>query len=187
MVVDKTEIGLRSLVLAHVLVYAATLVAAFLFSPFPIEVLLVSVCLGALLIALSAIDFQTMRLPDPLTYAVIASGLVCVAALGWGDTLWHGVAAVAGFLSFYLIGQVYVLVRKHPGLGMGDAKLFAGAGAWLGLHGLPSVALLAVGCMVVALTLSYVTGRNIGARTRVPFGPALTFAHWLVWLFGPVI
>ena len=58
---------------------------------------------------------------------------------------------------------------------MGDARLLAAAGAWLGLGLLPFAMLLAVGIALLA-------GRRVTAATAIPFGPFPAFATWLAWL-----
>ena len=55
----------------------------------------------------------------------------------------HALGALAGFASLAVIASVYRRVRGREGLGLGDAKLLAAAGAWLGWQALPSVVLIA--------------------------------------------
>jgi leader peptidase (prepilin peptidase)/N-methyltransferase len=72
-------------------------------------------------------------------------------------------------------------------LGLGDAKLFAGAGAWVSWQGLPSVLLLAA---AAALAWQLVAARRRGRSLmggELPFGPYLATALWLVWLYGPIV
>lgn len=150
-------------------------------------ILFASLALGATLILLSAIDLEHYRLPDTLTLPLIAAGVLLAFALGWPDPIWHVAAAAVGYLSFFLIGQVYLVVRGIAGLGLGDAKLFAGAGAWVGMPGLVSVAFLASALMLLGLGLGWLAGRRPNRETRLPFGPALAFGLWIVWLYGPVV
>jgi leader peptidase (prepilin peptidase)/N-methyltransferase len=95
--------------------------------------------------------------------------------------------AFAGFAALALIASVYRRVRGREGLGLGDAKLLAAAGAWLGWHGLPSVVLIAaVSALAVALAAAS-GGGKLAWTSRIAFGPHLALAFWLVWLFGPVV
>ena len=74
----------------------------------------------------------------------------------------------------------------REGLGLGDAKLFAAAGAWVSWEGLPSVLLLAAaGALAWHLGAARWGGRRLEGR-ELPFGPYLAAALWLVWLHGPV-
>lgn len=85
------------------------------------------------LVALAAIDLETMLLPDVLTLGLIAIGLASapfrqdtsffeaiIACLGGGLAIW--IPFIWG----------YEKLRGVPGMGLGDAKLIAAAGAWFG-------------------------------------------------------
>lgn len=154
--------------------------------------------LGWTLIALSIVDVRTFLLPDCLTLPLIAAG---VGHSAWLNTLpgsdagsylleaaWSLAAAAAGFLFMALVGRTFRQIRGIEGLGLGDAKLFAAAGAWLGLLALPSVMLIAA---VTALVAAFLTHRLLkqGARLAtmpLPFGPYLAGATWIVALYGPL-
>jgi leader peptidase (prepilin peptidase)/N-methyltransferase len=146
-----------------------------------------SLGLGWTLLTLAAIDWREFVLPDILTLPLILSGL----ALAWAidpALLWgHALGALAGFASLALIAGVYRRVRGREGLGLGDAKLLAAAGAWLGWQGLPSVLLIAA---VSALALALATalgGGKLAWTSRIAFGPHLALGFWLVWLYGPLV
>jgi leader peptidase (prepilin peptidase) / N-methyltransferase len=63
-------------------------------------------------------------------------------------------------------------------------KLFAAGGAWVGWAGLPSVLLLAA---LIGLAAALAGGRTLSAVSKLPFGPALALAIWIVWLYGPLM
>ncbi|PZO33347.1 MAG: prepilin peptidase, partial [Alphaproteobacteria bacterium] len=71
-------------------------------------------------------------------------------------------------------------------LGGGDPFLFAGAGAWAGWMGLPSVLLWA--CAVgFSLVLTFmITRGKVSGTDRLPFGTFLCVGIWLTWLYGPL-
>ena len=70
--------------------------------------------------------------------------------------------------------------------GLGDVKLFAAAGAWVGWQGLPSVLLIGAATgLAAALLLARAKGPP-GPREPVPFGPYLALGLWITWLYGPV-
>jgi leader peptidase (prepilin peptidase)/N-methyltransferase len=139
------------------------------------------------LLALAAVDVAVFRLPDALTLPLTGLGLLLAwllpAADGWPDHLAGSVAGY-GFLALFAWG--FRRLRGHDGLGLGDAKLMAVAGAWLGWRALPSV--LVIGCLGGLL---WWLGARILARgkahdPRIPFGAPLCAAIWLVWLYGPL-
>ena len=144
--------------------------------------------LAAALVALSVIDLRRFRLPDRLTLPLAAAGLAAAALAGGLEAaLLHGLAAVLGFLVLYGVDRIYLRVRGRHGLGLGDAKLFAAAGAWVGLDGLASVLLAASVLGLAGVAAATLAGRTFTATTALPFGPLLAAGLWLVWLYGPMI
>ena len=166
--------------------YAGLALAPLRAETVPLAIIAVSVPLGAALIALSVIDLRTMRLPDALTLPLIAAGLLLGLALGWDGTMWRAGSAAAGYLFLFAIGHGYRALRGRAGLGLGDAKLFAAAGAWLGLEGLPSVMVWGSCAALLAVLIALLAGRRVEASSRIPFGPFLAFGFWMVWLYGPI-
>lgn len=138
----------------------------------------VALGLAGVLAWLSAIDLKRQILPDRLTLPLLAAGLLLA-----GEALPERVlAAVLGWAAFAMLSAAYRHTRGRDGLGGGDAKLLAAAGAWVGLEGLPWVVLLAAaGGLVVVGALSLRRGGWSPDR-RLPFGPFLAAALWLVWM-----
>jgi len=140
--------------------------------------------LGWTLLALGWIDWEHMILPDVLTLPLVLIGLAATWTLEPESLADHAGAAVLGYLAFRALATGYRRLRGRDGLGQGDAKLLAAAGAWAGLAALP---LIVVGGSVMGLCAALVIrlrGERIGPATALPFGPALAFALWVVWLFG---
>lgn len=142
-----------------------------------------SAVLAAGLVALSTIDAVSLRLPDMLTLTLTASGLAICWWLGTEPIAYRVAAAALGYATLYAVSTVYLKLRNRHGLGLGDAKLFAAAGAWVGYEGLPGVLLWA--SVSALLVVAVVMKGAVSARTRLPFGPFLAFAIWIVWLYGP--
>ena len=78
----------------------------------------------------------------------MAAGMI-YAILALGDPGGHAAGLLAGYGVLAGIGWVFAQLRGRRGIGLGDAKLFAAAGAWLGWAALPSVMLIACGLGVV--------------------------------------
>jgi leader peptidase (prepilin peptidase)/N-methyltransferase len=147
--------------------------------------LLASAILAAGLAALSAVDLYQFRLPDLLTLPLLAIGLMVALGLGEdGAVLWHAVSAGIGFALLAGVAFLYKKVRGHPGLGLGDAKLLAASGAWLGAEALPTVLLWACGSALIGILIAAWRSGKLSARSRIPFGPFLAFGTWLVWVYG---
>lgn len=148
---------------------------------------LITLLLGAVLSLLAAIDIEIQRLPDPLTLPLILAGLAVTYALQLDDVVWRLVAAAAGYGLLFAMAQFFRRVRGIDALGMGDAKLFAASGAWLGLGGLPSVLLIASLAALLMVLVAKVRGVAIDRSTRIPFGPFLALGFWITWLYGQVL
>lgn len=149
--------------------------------------LVVSCGLGWTLLTLAAIDWRHFLLPDVLTLPLIPAGLAVAYGVDPGLVTTHAIGALAGFAAFATIGFTYQRLRHREGIGLGDAKLLAAAGAWLGWQALPGLVLMAaLGALAVALARTAV-GAKLSATTRIAFGSYLALAFWLVWLYGPPV
>jgi leader peptidase (prepilin peptidase) / N-methyltransferase len=145
-----------------------------------------SVILALALAALSAIDLQHYRLPDVITLPLAGLGLLVSTLAGHQPIWWSALAALVGFALLAGFGLAYRYIRGRTGLGLGDAKLLAAAGAWVGAEALPTLLLWATGPALLCVLLAYWRGQGMSATTRLPFGPFLATATWLVWLYGPL-
>lgn len=131
----------------------------------------------------SIIDVRTRRLPDWLVFSLMIVGLLGTHLVEPAALLPHAVAALLGFLAFYLIATLYRRVRGYDGLGLGDAKLLAAAGAWLGpLYLAPVVFVSAVLALVATLILRLL-GRDVSLQMTLPFGPFLSASFFGFWCF----
>jgi leader peptidase (prepilin peptidase)/N-methyltransferase len=140
----------------------------------------ITAILALALLSLAWIDIRTFRLPDLVTLPLVLAGLAVSAARVQGWPLEAGLGALLGFGVFYILGEVYFQRHGVDGLGLGDAKLLAAAGAWLGWAALPWVVLLAA--------LPAIGVASIRRVRKLAFGPYLCasfFACWVWMLFGP--
>lgn len=144
--------------------------------------LAVSAALAGVLALLAAIDARDGVLPDVLTLPLLAAGLALMASREGGAPLAHVMGAVAGYVAFAGLALIYRRHRGVAGLGMGDAKLFAAAGAWLGWTGLPLVALSASALALAFVAGKAVLGERVTGSSRLAFGPHLAAGLWLVWI-----
>jgi leader peptidase (prepilin peptidase)/N-methyltransferase len=127
-----------TLVLCWILVALAVLDAEHLWLPDIIT--LSGIALGCLLFV--AHLGMLLLFPLPIGVVGIRSGVVSVIA-----KFVLGIIAAAGII--LLIRWTYWLVRRREGIGLGDAKLMAMLGAWLGLSG--ALLSFAVGVLLGAI------------------------------------
>ena len=142
--------------------------------------------LGWTLLALAEIDRRTTLLPDALTLPLIAGGLAVAAALPGEALADHLVGAAAGVLSLGAVAAGYAALRGREGLGLGDVKLFAAAGAWVGWQGLASVLLIAAATGLAVALLGALRRGRLAGTDALPFGPFLAFGLWITFLYGPL-
>jgi leader peptidase (prepilin peptidase)/N-methyltransferase len=152
----------------------------------PQYLLLSTTLLGWALIVLATVDFAVMRLPDAITLPLIIIGLLIAVRLPEPSLLDRAIGAAAGYGVFAGLGLIYHRLRGRHGLGLGDAKLAAAAGAWLGWTALPLFILLACLGGIGWAGLRMIRSRD-SLDTPLPFGVPLAGAFWLMWLYAPAI
>jgi len=154
-----------------------------------------------LLLLLGFIDLDTRRLPNPLValLGLVGLGLCLISQFspfqfvpltpvgGWASA--PVVAALIGTLSAggisLAISAAYQGARGRAGLGMGDVKLLAALGPFLGVY--------TIGVFVVGSFLGVIWGvvaarrSGEGAATKFAFGPCLAAAAVVIAFWGPVI
>jgi leader peptidase (prepilin peptidase) / N-methyltransferase len=139
--------------------------------------------LGLLMLAVAVVDARHFIIPNALTIATLALGLLYSALMGgWldlADGLLRG--AVLAF-AFLVLRAGYQWFRGRTGIGLGDVKLAGAGGIWLGWMMLPVAVEIAALAALAAYALRWLAGRPVQRLTRVPFGLFFAPAIWLAWL-----
>jgi leader peptidase (prepilin peptidase) / N-methyltransferase len=147
---------------------------------------LATVPLATCLALITVIDQRFFRIPDVLSLPLIPLGLAAGLLFDPPEVAGHLAGALAGGLASGLLRFAYRRLRGIEGLGLGDVKLMAAAGAWTGISGLAPLVLLASGgALITILTSRVLLGRpddRTGWQTRIPFGAYLGPSTLLVWL-----
>ena len=136
-------------------------------------------------LTLSVIDFRTQLLPDKLTLPLLWLGLVFNAKYGLIELHDAVYGAVAGYGVLWCVYWGVWLVCHKEGLGYGDFKLLAAAGAWCGWQTLPMILLIAsLGGIGYAIVSQLLQRRTI---TTIAFGPWLALGSminlgYLAWI-----
>ena len=137
--------------------------------------------LSALLIAVAVIDARTQRIPDLLNATLGIMGFIAVWALGLSLTD-AAIGAAAGYAALAGMAHLYFHARGQDGLGLGDAKLFAAGGAWIGWLGLPFALLFAATTALAFVAAQRVFAGSATLSDRIAFGPFLGAGIMLVWI-----
>jgi leader peptidase (prepilin peptidase) / N-methyltransferase len=138
---------------------------------------------GCLLLVLFAIDLEHKLLPNAITLPGIVIGFAFSLAgePGWVSSL-IGIAVGGGVL--YAVAEIYYRWRHVEGLGMGDVKMLAMIGAFVGWK-----------LMLVTLMLGSLAGSVVGValiaaqrgsmKHELPFGTFLAMGAALAATVGP--
>lgn len=149
----------------------------------PAGPLLVSrLLLVCILIALFGIDLEHQILPNSITLPGIVIGLLVslIAPPGWRDAL---LGALLGAGILYAIAGAYYLWRREEGMGMGDVKMLAMIGAFLGWKAVLVTLVLSSfsGALIGVLLMSVQRG---GMKLALPFGTFLAIGAVIAMFVG---
>ena len=143
--------------------------------------------LALLMLAIALSDIRHFIVPDALSASAFMLGLI-FAGLFDDAPLAEAILtcllrAAAAALPLLALMLLYEWWRGRPGLGLGDVKLAAVAGAWLDWFTIVAVIeVAALSALAAFVVWRYVLHRPIVATTPLPFGLFLAPAIWAGWL-----
>jgi len=168
----------------------------------------VYVILALSLIVISFIDLEHFIIPNVITLPGIIIGLAYnLLITDWGfflkiipgldfENIFYIAPRIPALNSVFgiiigggtllLIAYLYKIIRKREGMGMGDVKLLAMLGAFLGINGVFFIILVSslVGS-VIGITLILIQRGNM--KLALPYGPFISFAAVLFLFTGPIV
>jgi leader peptidase (prepilin peptidase) / N-methyltransferase len=161
-----------------------------------------------LLVALAVLDAENLWLPNWLTVPGIILGIlftslhfvleewlaegpyISIPGTLSNSLIGSAVAIIAAAGIILLIRWTYWLIRRREGIGLGDAKLMAMLGAWLGLSG--ALLSFAIGVMLGAVFALVVLAIPAARResdtwllSKMPLGTFLCVGGIISALWGP--
>ena len=158
------------------------------------------------MVGLAALDAEHLWLPDAVTLPGIGLGVAITVLRGtpildsasllvpsWTRLLNAAVAAVVAASLVLLIRWTYWIIRRREGIGLGDAKLMAMLGAWLGLPGtllsfVIGVLLASVAALVLLALPAMRRESESWAAAKLPLGTFLCIGGIACALWGqPII
>jgi leader peptidase (prepilin peptidase) / N-methyltransferase len=166
---------------------AAAVVAATSLLAAPNAQGLFGAALAVLMVAIATVDWRSYVIPDELN---IAAFILALAAAGFqndgGAVEGIGIALVRAILlslAFLALRQAYRWLRKRDGIGLGDVKLAAVAGAWLSWPTIPIVVeIAALAALSAYAAYRCWSGRSFQTTHRLPFGLFFAPSIWIGWL-----
>jgi leader peptidase (prepilin peptidase)/N-methyltransferase len=140
---------------------------------------------GCVLIVLFAIDLEHHLLPNVITVPGIGAGFVFswLTEPGWMASL-IGIAVGGGIL--WVIAEGYYRIRHEEGLGMGDVKMLAMIGAFIGWK-LTIVTLMLASFSGSFIGLGLIVTRRGGMKYALPFGTFLALGAAIAVTMGPAL
>lgn len=139
------------------------------------------------MLAIATTDAQRYIIPDELTVAAIILALLyngwAAPDAGTQALILMTVRTLAASAPLLLLLLLYRLWRGRDGMGLGDVKLAAVAGAWLDWLTIAGVIeLAAVSALAAYVVRSWIMGRRMRATSALPFGLFFAPAIWIGWL-----
>lgn len=150
--------------------------------------------LALVMLAIAVVDGQRFLIPDSLNAAGLALGIVHSIVLRQaegdiGAALASAVLRAAVLaLAFLAVRLIYARLRGRQGIGLGDVKLAAVAGSWLGWSVMPiAVEIAALSALCIYALRRYAVGHPLRPTSRLPFGLYFAPAIWIGWLLQATI
>lgn len=139
---------------------------------------------SSVLLICSVIDLEHQIIPDVLSLPMIALSPLVAAFHPELDLQSSIIGIFLGGGLFYAVAWIYFLVRKEYGLGLGDVKLLAGIGGWLGYQSVLTTIFWASMLGSIVGISALILSRNRSLKLKLPFGPFLSIAAVVLLLFG---
>ncbi len=135
-----------------------------------------SILLSAILLPVSIIDFRTKIIPDKPVFLGIGLGIII--------TLFNNeLSILSGLMGFIICGGIMASISTitRGAIGMGDAKLFACIGAFLGIQ-------MTIGVMLLSTMLSGLVGllllifKSVDRKATIPFAPFISVSAIIIMI-----
>lgn len=148
----------------------------------------VAAILFSLLLVATVVDLEHEIIPDEISLGGLVCGLVLSGLLPslhyeliwWRGLLQSLIGLLIGGGVIYLIGTIGNLIFRKDSMGGGDIKLLAMIGSFLGWQKVMLVFFFApVFALPFGLYFKFIKKKEI-----IPFGPFLSLAGWLAFLWG---
>ncbi|RYZ87364.1 MAG: prepilin peptidase [Proteobacteria bacterium] len=138
----------------------------------------------SVLLICSVIDLEHQIIPDVLSLPLIALSPLAAWLHPELDLKSSFLGILLGGGVFYAIAWLYFLIRKKYGLGLGDVKLLAAIGGWLGYQSIVTTMLWSsvLGSIIGLGAIAATRGKDL--QIALPYGPFLSIAAVSYLLFA---
>ena len=150
----------------------------------PLTTLPAAALLTSTVAAASVTDLRRRVIPNRLT---AASGIAAIGLAAAGRGAAGAIAAIA-FATMAALPLLVVALARPDGIGLGDVKLVAVIGAYLGIAAWTAL-LVALGLAALTGAMISLSTRTPPSRTTLPLAPFLAIgavlAAWPAWIGPP--
>ncbi len=150
---------------------------------------LAGAALALMMLAIAAIDWRLLIIPNELSAMTLALGFAALSYERWNEMPGPASDALArcgAMAAVFLLFRVgYQQLRGREGMGLGDVKLAGVAGVWLDWTSLPiAVEIAALSALAFVLTQRLRRAQPVDQFSKLPFGAFLAPAIWICWFLN---
>jgi len=139
------------------------------------------------LVVITFIDLDFQIIPNIISLSGIVIGFMASFYLTEPDVQDSLLGILVGGGAFYSIAYIFVRIRGIEGMGMGDVKLLAMLGAFLGLKGVMFIIFVSSILGTIAGMLVMIKTRSFTFKQKIPFGPFLSIAAMIYIFWGDIL
>jgi leader peptidase (prepilin peptidase)/N-methyltransferase len=138
------------------------------------------------LVILFVTDLEHYIIPNAVTYSLSALAIILsllhIHPLLLNDLLSCLIGGIVPGLLLYLTSKIYLWIRKKEGMGMGDVKMIAMIGFWMGLP--TTIMIIILSSILGSLVgISLILFKKMDRNKLIPFGSFLSLTTIILLIY----
>ena len=139
------------------------------------------------LVILFVTDLEHYIIPNAVTYSLSALAIIVsllhIHPLLPNDLLSCLIGGIIPGLLLYLTSKIYLWIRKKEGMGMGDVKMIAMIGFWMGLP--TTIIIIILSSILGSLVgIGLILFKKMDRDKLIPYGSFLSLTTILLWIYN---
>jgi len=139
------------------------------------------------LVVITFIDLDFQIIPNSISLPGIVVGFLTSVFLPEISVQDSFLGILVGGGLFFSIAYIFVTIRGIEGMGMGDVKLLAMLGAFLGLKGVMFIIFISSILGTISGIIVMIHARSFSFKQKIPFGPFLSIAAMIYIFWGDLL